>query len=173
MTNSDLTPLPTGMPSSRPTGQPTGQPSSRPSLQPTMGASKRPTGQPTSRPSSRVVILGAGTGATLGNLSTQSVIIIFSSVGAAVLCLFILFTWYFQFKYLNKEGETVHSLVEENFDEDEVVIDDGHGRKKLCVLANYIYMNWSMFMPYVEHISFSRSQHTGHYYCTIFRWGNR
>lgn len=90
-----------------------------------------------------------------------------------MLCLFILFTWYFQFKYLNKEGETVHSLVEENFDEDEVVIDDGQGRKKLCALANYIYMNWSMFMPYIEHISFSRSQHAGHYYCMIFRWGNR
>lgn len=57
-------------------------------------------------------------------------IIIFSSVGAAVLFLFICFTWYFQFKYLNKDGDVVHSLVEENFDQDEVIIDDGEGTKK-------------------------------------------
>jgi hypothetical protein len=110
-----------------------------------MGASKHPTGQPTSRPSRTIIILGASSGATLGSLSTQSVIIIFSSVGAAVLCLFILFTWYFQFKYLNKEGETVHSLVEENFDQDEVVIDDGEGRKAQYALTTS-EVAWSMVM---------------------------
>jgi hypothetical protein len=109
-----------------------------------MGATKRPTGQPTSRPSRALIILKASSG-TLGSLSTQSVIIIFSSVGAAVLCLFILFTWYFQFKYLNKEGETVHSLVEENFDQDEVVIDDGEGRKALYALTTSKI--WPLVMP--------------------------
>ena len=90
---------------------------------PSKGPSKFPTGQPTSRPSIEHAVLGRG--AVIGNLTTQMAIIVFSCVGAAVLCLFMLLTFYFQYRHLNKVGETVHSLVEENYCRDEVDIDDG------------------------------------------------
>jgi predicted PurR-regulated permease PerM len=89
---------------------------------PSKGPSKFPTGQPTSRPSIEHAVVGRG--AVIGNLTTQVAIIIFSCVGAAVLCLFMLLTCYFQYRHLNKVGETVHSLVEENYCRDEVDIDD-------------------------------------------------
>ena len=113
------------MPSSRPTGQPTGQPTSRPSKEP---LSKGPTGQPTSKPSKFVALVTIKTAATVGGLSTQFAIIIFSAVGAIVLCLFVCFSCYFQHKFLNREDDRVHSLVEENFDDDEIILDDGEGK---------------------------------------------
>ena len=118
---------PTGQPTGAPTGQPTMQPSSRPTVSPSLGISKRPTGQPTSYPSRFEpfpIVAGA---ATVGGLSTQSAIIIFSAVGAIVLCLFVCFSCYFQHKFINKEEDRIHSLVEENFDDDDIILDDGEG----------------------------------------------
>ena len=48
-------------------------------------------------------------------------------VGVVVLCLFIVFTYYCQNKFVNREEDRVHSLVEENYDDDEAVLDDGEG----------------------------------------------
>ena len=118
---------PTGQPSGAPTGQPSMQPSSKPSVSPSLGISKRPTGQPTSYPSRFQpfpIVAGA---ATVGGLSTQSAIIIFSAVGAVVLCIFVCFSCYFQHKFINKEEDRIHSLVEENFDDDDIILDDGEG----------------------------------------------
>ena len=89
---------------------------------PSRGPSGFPSGQPTSRPSYAHAVVVRG--AIIGNLTTQMAIIIFSSVGAAVLILFMLLTCYFQFRHLNKVGETVHTLVEENYCRDEVDMDD-------------------------------------------------
>ena len=124
--------MPSSMPSSGPTGQPTGQPTSGPTVLPLYDP---PTSQPTSRPTSikENPIFGGGVGSgnkssNFSDLSTQSAIIIFSCIGAIVLCCFILFSCYFQDKYHNKkEEEKLHSLVEHHYNEDEVALDDGEG----------------------------------------------
>ena len=103
---------------------------------PSKGPSKDPTGQPTSHPSIKHAALERG--AIIGNLTTEMAIIIFSCVGAAVLCLFVLLTCYFQFRHITKVGETVHTLVEENYCRDEVDMDDeGKNRDAHCV--TYLY----------------------------------
>ena len=38
-----------------------------------------------------------------------------------------MFTYYCQNKFVNREEDRVHSLVEENYDDDEAVLDDGEG----------------------------------------------
>ena len=65
----------------------------------------------------------------MNGLDMQTAIIVFSCVGAVVLCLFILFTCYFQDKYYNhKEEDKLHNLVEQHYNDDEVVLDDGDGK---------------------------------------------
>lgn len=123
--------MPSSMPSSRPSGQPSGQPTSMPSIIPLF---EPPTGQPTSRPTDQkanpLYVAAKNDNGNLNNMTTQTAIIIFSCVGAVVLCLFIVFTCYFQDKYDNrKEEEKLHSLVEHHYNEDEVVLDDGEGNQ--------------------------------------------
>jgi hypothetical protein len=123
--------MPSSMPSSAPTGQPTGQPTTMPTIIPLY---EPPTSQPTSRPTdvrSNPIFAGAvNSNGNLNAMNTQTAIIVFSCVGAVVLCLFIVFTCYFQDKYHNrKEEEKLHSLVEHHYNEDEVILDDGEGNE--------------------------------------------
>lgn len=67
------------------------------------------------------------TASRIGGLSVQTAIIIFVCVGVIVLCLFICFTYYCQNQFVNKEEEKVHSLVEENFERDEMLMEDHEG----------------------------------------------
>jgi hypothetical protein len=121
-----LSAMPSSMPSSAPTGQPTTQPTSKPSVY---------IAQPSSRPtglSENPLFAGNGVDATksMNGLDTQTAIIVFSCVGAVVLCLFILFTCYFQDKFYNhKEEDKLHNLVEQHYNDDEVVLDDGDGNR--------------------------------------------
>jgi hypothetical protein len=93
-----------------------------------------PTSQPTSRPtdlkSNPLFANSQNNNGNLNAMNTQTAIIVFSCVGAVVLCLFIVFTCYFQDKYHNrKEEEKLHSLVEHHYNEDEVILDDGEGNQ--------------------------------------------
>jgi hypothetical protein len=124
-----LSAMPSSMPSSAPTGQPTGQPTTMPTIVPLF---EPPTSQPTSRPtdlkSNPLFASSQNNNGNLNAMNTQTAIIVFSCVGAVVLCLFIVFTCYFQDKYHNrKEEEKLHSLVEHHYNEDEVILDDGEG----------------------------------------------
>jgi hypothetical protein len=123
--------MPSSMPSSAPTGQPTGQPTTMPTIVPLY---EPPTSQPTSRPtdfkSGPLYANSQNNNGNLNAMNTQTAIIVFSCVGAVVLCLFIVFTCYFQDKYHNrKEEEKLHSLVEHHYNEDEVILDDGEGNQ--------------------------------------------
>lgn len=68
-------------------------------------------------------------------LTIQTAIIIFVCVGIVVLCLFIVFTYYCQNKFVNREEDKVHSLVEENYEDDEAVLDDGEGNKAAACVS--------------------------------------
>lgn len=115
--------MPSSMPSSAPTGQPTSQPTSRPTAKII---------QPSSRPTSaseNPLFIPPISKQSMNGLDMQTAIIVFSCVGAVVLCLFILFTCYFQDKYYNhKEEDKLHNLVEQHYNDDEVVLDDGDGK---------------------------------------------
>lgn len=168
--------MPSSMPSSGPTGQPTSQPTSGPTVLPLFDP---PTSQPTSRPTTindNPLFAGSRGGASsnFNSMSTQSAIIIFSCIGAVVLCCFILFSCYFQDKYHNKkEEEKLHSLVEHHYNEDEVALDDGEGASTLqclclCVIIPLI-STFSQTMILNGYTSFSSVTNT--FYPLIFiRW---
>lgn len=119
----DQSPQPSSFPSSSPSSQPTSQPSSQPSKRP---PTKLPTGQPTSRPT--VIFRPAVAAANrIGGLSVQTAIIIFVCVGVIVLFLFVCFTYYCQNQFVNKEEDRVHSLEEENFERDDMLLEDQEG----------------------------------------------
>jgi hypothetical protein len=117
--NLNLTPKPTSEPTSLPTGQPSTQPSSRPTAPPSKAFSKPPSSQPTSVPSVFVPVVALGKAVLIGDLTTQSTIIVFSCVGLAVLLIFIFFTCYCQHKYHKDEKDKILSLVEEEFGEND------------------------------------------------------
>lgn len=118
-----LSAMPSSMPSSAPTGQPTSQPTSRPTAK-----IIQPTSRPTSASENPLFIPPIAKG-SMNGLDTQTAIIVFSCVGAVVLCLFILFTCYFQDKFYNhKEEDKLHNLVEQHYNDDEVALDDGDGK---------------------------------------------
>jgi Glycine rich protein len=133
-----LSPGPTSQPTSMPSGQPTGQPTSKPSRVP---PSKRPTSQPTSRPTG-VLRSNAAASNRIGDLTIKTAIIIFVCVGVVVLCLFIVFTYYCQNKFVNREEDRVHSLVEENYDDDEAVLDDGEGDSNIPYAFPSLWQSW-------------------------------
>ena len=139
--------MPSSMPSSRPSGQPSGQPSSVPTIIPLY---EDPTGQPTSRPSdfrSNPLFVTTKPDNSLNSMNTQTAIIVFSCIGAIVLCLFIVFTCYFQDKYHNrKEEEKLHSLVEHHYNEDEVILDDGEGTQLIQPSSNHLLSHLLLYI---------------------------
>ena len=120
--------MPSSMPSSGPSGQPTGQPTASPTIIPLY---QPPTGQPTSKPSdhrSNPLFRSDVRDDSINGMRTETAIIIFSCIGGIVLCLFIIFSCYFQDRYNNrKEQDKLHQLVEHHYNEDEVILDDGEG----------------------------------------------